>query len=283
MKRLLSSFFLLAIGSVLFGQGLMERKKAEIFPTDGKKKQGGFYLAPGLTYTQTRFKNSEETLFSGQDTSYAATLDPNGALAFYLEAGWFHALKDPYIFDYWDAGLAYKRLKGSEDYLGVLRVNDQMVAEYQGMSNFTNSYVTAHFNVNKLFQLSDRNFIQASIGANADYRIGNALEESVHVVPTNGSIPPGLLAQAHVKLGYGMKLNDRLIIIPQLETPVFSVSPTDQGFGALQWFNSLYRPVIFSVRIMWLRYPNGFDCPEVKSGGGKRKKQNPYKPKSYHP
>ena len=192
-------------------------------------------------------------------------------------------MRDPYIIDYIDFGLAFKQLKGTEDFEGILNVNDQMVATTLGSSSFADNYLTAHFNANKLIQFTDRSFLQLSLGANADYRIGRSLNETFHPVPTERQYPPSLLAQAHFKLGYGMKLNDRFMIIPQLETPVFSAVPSDQGLGQLQWFNSLYRPVIFSIRFLWLRYPNGFDCPEVKSGGGKKKKQNPYKPKTYHP
>ncbi len=261
----------------------MQRKNAEIFPTDGKKKLGGFYIAPGATYSLGSFSDQEE-LFVLEDTSYLATFTPGGRIAAYLEVGWFHAMKDPYLLDYVDFGLAYKKLSGNEKYVGDLSVNDVLIGSLEGESTFSDSYLTAHFNANKLLQTSDRNFVQLSLGVNADYRIGRSIEEVLPPVSTDRQLPPQLLTQAHFKVGYGFKMNERFMIIPMLETPVFSVTPTDQNFGQLQWFNSLYRPVIFSVRFLWLRYPNGFDCPEVKSGGaGKKRKQKPYKQNTYHP
>ena len=75
------------------------------------------------------------------------------------------------------------------------------------------------------------------------------------------------------------------LVIPAIETPVFSVVPEDDGrFGALPWFSSEYRPLILSVRFLFLRYPKGFACPpaikhnEFEGGKGKQ-----YKPDSYHP
>ena len=264
-------------------QSLTQRKNAELFPSDGKKKSGGFYIAPGATYTLTRFSDQEE-LFVREDSMYSATWTPNGKLAVYVEAGWFHTMKDPYILDYIDFGLAYKRLSGRERYRGDLSSNDVLLGTLEGENTFSDSYLTAHFNANKLLQINDWDFVQLSLGVNADYRISRSLNESVPPIDTERKFPPQLLTQAHFKVGYGFKMNERLMIIPMLETPIFSITPADQGFGQLQWFNSLYRPVIFSVRFLWLRSPNGFDCPEVESGGsGKRRKQQPYKPSNYHP
>lgn len=265
-------------------QRIFERKLKEIFPTDGKFKRGGFYIAPGATYSLPPFEDEEESLFDANDTSYMVALSGTGGLGFYLEAGWFHIMRDPVILDYIDFGLAYKQLRGAESFTSSLLANDVLLGEFEGDGEFNNSYLTAHFNANKLFQTSDWNFIQVSLGANIDYQISESIEGGVHPVNTEQSFPPSLLGQTHLKLGYGFKVNERFMVIPMLETPVFSIEPTDQGFGQLQWFNTLYRPVIFSVRFLWLRYPNGFDCPEVESGGsGKRRKQKPYKPNTYHP
>jgi hypothetical protein len=267
-----------------YSQKIFERKSKEIFPTNGKFKQGGFYIAPGITYPLGPFEEQEKELFNANDTSYLATLEGNGNIGLYLEVGWFHAMKDPVILDYIDFGLSYKQLKGKESFNSELSTNDVLLGSYEGEGTFSDSYLTGHVNANKLIQTGDYNFIQFSVGANIDYRLSESREGGIHPVPTEQEFPPSLLAQAHLKLGYGFKVNERFMVIPMIESPVFSVQPADQGLGDLQWFNTLYRPFIFSVRFLWLRYPNGFDCPEVESGGsGKRRKQKPYKPNTYHP
>lgn len=283
MNRIALFFLFLLPLQALAQRGLMERKRPEIIPTDGKMRRGGFYFAPGITYTLPRFKDEEETVFDNGDSSYTATYDPNGRIGLYLEAGWFHASYDPYIIDYWDFGLAYKQLKGSESFTGVFTRSDTSVA-LLGDGGFSERYLTAHVNANKFIQTGDYQFLQLSLGANADYSIGSSREHTGDPLLNDHDFPPDLIAQLHFKLGYGFKVSKRLLVIPALETPVFSVLPEDRGFGQLQWFSSLYRPVIFSVRFLFLRYPKGFDCPPaIKHNALERERHKVYKQEGFHP
>lgn len=283
MQRLLIILFAALLAWPSFGQGLMQRKRPDIIPLDGKARRGGFYFSPGLTYTLPRFKNEEEEVFRSGDSSYTATYDPNGHAGFYLEAGWFYATRDPVILDYWDVGLAYKNLRGNERYVGNLGRADS-VASVEGAGNFGERLISLHANANKFIQIRNYQFIQLSLGANADYRIGGRAEHTGDPVLNRHVLPPDLIAQAHVKLGYGFKVTGNLLIIPAVETPVFSVLPTDQGFGQLQWFSSTYRPLIFSVRFMWLRARSGFECPPpVRGPGGKKGKHKQYTPQQFGP
>lgn len=284
MKRLLPIILLCLAAQGVFAQrGLMERKRPELIPTDGKMRRGGLYVAPGITYTLTRFKDKEETVFRNGDSSYTATYDPNGRIGLYLEAGWFHASYDPWIIDYWDFGLAYKQLKGSESFTGHYARGDSS-ALLAGEGSFNERYLTAHVNANKFIQTGDYQFVQLSLGVNADHSLGSSREHSGDPMLNRHDFPPDLIAQFHFKLGYGFKVSQRLLIIPTLETPIFSVVPKDQGLGQLPWFSSLYRPVIFTVRFLFLRYPNGFDCPPaIKHNALEKERHKVYKQEGFHP
>ncbi|MCB0793215.1 MAG: hypothetical protein KDB88_00630 [Flavobacteriales bacterium] len=267
-------------------QRIFERKRPEIIPTDGKMRRGGLYVSPGATYTLTRFNDREEELFRAGDTLYNVTFDPTGRFGAYLEVGWFHAARDPVILDYWDVGLAYKQLNGLQAHNGLVRFGPNetdSVLPTSGEGSFRDQYLTLHVNANKFVQSGDYQFVQFSLGLNADLDIGSSRTYAGDAfVLADQSVPPNLIAQAHVKVGYGFKLNQRLLLIPALETPIFSAVPSDQGFGRLQWFNSTYRPIILSVRFLFLRYPKGFDCPPaIKHNSFEKSKQ--YKPDGYHP
>lgn len=272
MRHLVLLFGLLFASSLL-AQGIYGRKRPEIFPTDGKMRRGGFYFAPGITYALPRFKDEEEEVFRNADTSYTALYDPAGKIGLYLEAGWFHATADPIILDYWDFGLAYKQLKGTEAFTGTLLRGDS-TGLLAGEGGFNDRHLTAHVNANKLFQVRDYQFIQFSLGANVDWRFGTAHDYTGDFSALNRwSFPPEFTGQLHAKLGYGFKLTQQLMVIPAIETPVFSVTPEDGGnFGKLQWFSSTYRPLIFSVRFLFLRYPNGWACPPVKQNAFEKSK-----------
>jgi len=270
-----------AMAPSLVGQGLMSRKRPDIIPLEGQARRGGFYFAPGLTHTLPRDKDEEITLLQNGDTAYRATYDPAGRFGLYLEAGWFYAARDPVVIDYWDVGLAYKNLRGSESSLSTLYRGDS-TASFPGEGTFAERFLTLQVNANKFLQVRDYQFVQLSVGANLDYRLGSGYEHTNDPVLHRHDFPPDLVGQLHVKVGYGFKATGNLLLIPALETPVFSVVPQDQGFGQLQWFSSRYRPLILSVRFLLLRARPGFDCPPPirKSGDGRRKK---YKPDNYHP
>lgn len=261
-------------------QRLMDRKRPELIPRDGKVRRGGFYFAPGITYTWPRSGETDKELFREGDTSYTATLDPSGRFGLYLEAGWFHATRDPVILDYWDIGLAYKNLRGREESYGILR-RGELADTLFGDARFAERALTLHVNANKFIQVRDYQFVQLTLGANADYRLGS--DHTGIPILARHVFPPDLVGQLHFKVGYGFKLTGSLLVIPAVETPIFSIVPDDQeNWGALQWFSSTYRPLIFSVRFLWLRAPKGFDCPPpIRQPGEKKRKR--YKQDGYHP
>lgn len=274
-------FLLLLLPLASFAQrGLMERKRPEIIPTDGKMRRGGFYVAPGITYP---LAFDHEVHYGPIDATGDIYFEPAGAVGLYLEAGWFHASRDPWIIDYSDFGLAFKQLKGTERSRGTMTAwGDTTAIWSDGAAQFNDRYLTAHVNANKFIQTHDHQFVQFSLGVNADHRIGRSTEVSGIPFTYDQDLPPDLIAQLHFKLGYGFKVSRRLLIIPAFETPVFSVVPGDQGFGQSQWFSSRYRPLIFSVRFLFLRYPRGFDCPPpIRHNEFEKHKE--YKPDSYHP
>ncbi len=286
MKRLvlLLPLVILLMPQFVQGQRLMDRKRPEIIPSEGKVRRGGFYFAPGITYTLPR-NGDEREVYRGADTSLTATYDAHGRLGLYLEAGWYHATRDPIILDYWDIGLAYKNLRGSEESFGILR-RGELVDTLAGEGAFAERMITFHVNANKFIQTADHQFIQLSLGVNVDHRIGADHGHTAYPIFNDHRYPPDLLGQAHFKLGYGFKLTGSLLLIPAVETPIFSVMPEDEGrFGALQWFSSTYRPLIFSVRFLWLRAPKGFDCPPPIRQPGEKKagKRKQYKQDGYHP
>ncbi|MBK9762931.1 MAG: hypothetical protein IPO87_06100 [Flavobacteriales bacterium] len=255
-----------------------QRKRPDIIPLEGQAKRGGFYFAPGATFALPRSKDREEVLISGTDSSFSVVFDPHGRPGLYLEAGYFFATRDPVILDYWDIGLAYKNLRGSQTDTYTLVRNDTTTV-FTGLNTFAEQFITLHVNANKFIQTGNYQFIQLSLGANADYRLGSAYGYSVAPLLGLGSFPPNLITQLHVKVGYGFKVTGNLLVIPALETPVFSITPKDIGAGQLQWFNSRYRPLILSVRFLFLRARDGFKCPPPIKHNAKEKT---YRQDGYH-
>lgn len=266
-----------------FGQGLMARKRKDIIPLEGQAKRIGWFIGPGLTYTLAPFREDEREMFRNADTLYRATYDARGRLGLYLEGGLTWYTRDPLVVDYFDVGLAYKNLRGAEAFDGVLQRGDSL-APLAGEGSFAERMLTFSANANKFIPTRSYQFVQLSLGANVDYRLGQGLEHTGDPRLNDHGFPPDLWAQAHFKVGYGFKLTGHTILIPAIETPIFSFSPTDINFGRLQWFSSTYRPLILSVRFLFLRARNGFDCPPpVREPGGKQGKHKQYTPQKFGP
>lgn len=260
MPRLLPVLLLLLLAAETDAQGLYGRKRKDIIPLDGQAKRIGWFIGPGATYTLPRFKDEEEEVFRSGDTVYTATYDPAGRIGLYLEGGVSWYTRDPVIVDYLDLGLAYKNLRGGESYTGTLLRGDTASTQ-EAEGSFAERMLTLGFNANKFIPTRPYQFVQLSLGANADYRLSSEYEHTGDSLLNGHAFPPDLWAQLHFKVGYGFKLTGNLILIPALETPVFSFVPEDEGFGRMQWFSSRYRPIILSVRFLFLRARDGFDCP----------------------
>ena len=253
-----------------------------MIPLEGQARRIGFYVGPGVTYTLSRFNNEEEELWRSGDTTYSVLYDPQGRPGLYLEAGLSWYTRDPVILDYLDFGVAYKNLRGGELVEGHYALADTSVT-LLGEGAFAERMITAHFNANKFIHTRPYQFVQLTLGVNADYRLGNSYTHTADPVLNAHSFPPDLWTQLHFKVGYGFKLSGHLLLIPAIETPVFSVLPADEGrFGALRWFSNDHRPLILSVRFLWLRARKGFDCPPpIRHNSYEKAKK--YKPDTYHP
>lgn len=261
-------------------QGFSARKRSDIIPLEGQAKRIGWFIGPGLTYTLARFSNAQEVVLQRPDTTYTATYDPNGRFGFHLEAGASWYTRDPVLVDYLDLGIAYKNLRGAETVAGTLQRGDTATS-LSGEGSFAERMLTLNFNANRFIHTRPYQFVQLSLGVNADYRLGGTYAHTADPVLNRHALPPSLWTQLHFKVGYGLKLTGHTIMIPALETPVFSLVPEDKGLGRTQWFSSAYRPIILSLRFLFLRARDGWSCPPVRNNDFERHKVvNPeYKPK----
>lgn len=283
MVRLLSICLLLSIFTVdLSAQESKRsrkqrtgRKNSELVDFSGRYKLSGWHFAPGLDYTLTRFKNTEETLIDRNDTLYNATFDPSGKFGLYFEVGRYHLFKYGRIFNYLDYSLAYKAIKGKEAYEGTLMTESTstILATNSSEADFKHKYLLANVNLNSIKQLSSTKFIQNSIGLNVDYRFIDKRNNHSNTFGQTQADPSRLLAQLHYKLGFGFKLNDRWFLIPTLETPILNLFQWDKFKSTDPMFSSRYRPIIFTIRIAWLRKVGPGDCltPDVPGDRDKQK------------
>ena len=247
MKRLLILVLLIFISNSWNAQNY-SRKKRPLMDLNGNYSMNGWLLSPGLTYM---WPNKIKWL-GGQKREDTVA---RGRVGLYLEVGRYHIFPEGgAFFNYLDYSLAYKRLSGSET------IEEDKL-------KFKKNYLSANFNLNNIYQLGDRNFIQNSIGTNIDFQ----LWENGNPSPVNTK---RFLIALHYKIGYGIKINEKLFVIPSIETPIINFRQWEKGKSSYGIFNSRYRPIIFSCRFAWLKSPSRGDCPPVYVNPGDKAKQD---------
>jgi hypothetical protein len=254
------------------------RKNEELVDFSGRYRLKGWHFAPGVDYTLTRFKNEEETLIDRNDTLYNATFDPNGKFGLYFEVGRYHLFKYGVLFNYMDYSLAYKAIKGTESYTGTMMTEStsSILANTSGDADFKHKYLLGNINFNNIIPLGSYSFLQNSLGFNIDFRFSDKRNNHTNTFGQTQADPSRLLAQLHYKIGFGYKLNEKIFLIPSLETPILNIFQWDKFKSTDPMFSSRYRPIIFTLRIAWLSKSKPGDCPPVYGSPDDKAKQKAY-------
>jgi len=247
MRLIVALLFLcFTVGSFAQGGGLYSRKHLPLVDFGGRYKMSGWLIEPGATWDMTRFRNPEE-----QYNDQTIKVNPGGKIGAYLGIGRYNFFYEGGRFiNYLDYSVAYKMLRGKEEITGAISAEGK----------YSHNFLLGNFNINNIWQLSDRTFIQNSVGANIDWRF---ITRQEHTGPNADLNPSKIVANIHYKFGFGFKINKRLFVIPTLETPILNVYNFEKFKSTWGIFNSRYRPLILSVRFAWLRPVGKADCPPV--------------------
>lgn len=240
----------------------------------GNYHNKGWFIGAGATYMLPT-PRIQDVLFLDNESATPDTLlsgqyNAQGRVGLYAEIGKFHFFEYPYLIDYIDYGIAYKSLKGSEEFNGRANVNGTMEDMTQ-LGTFNDGFLGVFFNANHLHQISDRSFLQLGLGVNAEYKLLDRTEFDGVSTLSSHEVHPPLNVQGHVKLSYGLRAESGLFIVPSIETPIINAYPFEQGKSSMGYFNSRYRPLILSVRFMFWKKRKPADC--VGSPSGKRGEQ----------
>jgi hypothetical protein len=256
--------------------GIYKTKYDKLVDFSGHNRMSGFHFAPGITYSLPPLNEKEIELYRNGDTVVNSNLKGKGKLGLYFEAGMYHLLKYGRFFKYLDWSIAYKSLKGAQEYTYSTEIESSstMLASTAGDNAFRYRFILANVNLNNILQLGHYSFLQNSIGLNFDYALGKS-DASSSALIASSTFNKTIFA-LHYKLGFGYKLNDRWFIIPAIETPILNIAPFEKGKSTLGVFNLRYRPLIFTIRIAWLRRPKANSCPTVDGPEGDKKRQEQY-------
>lgn len=267
MKKfiLLSFSLLLSVG--LFAQ---KRKKKDDYPFSKYGDRGaaiyshsrssfrpfGWHFTPGVTYMIGHTNADEDRVYN---------LTPSGTPGYYFELGFEHLFKKQHkILHYFDYSIGIKHFGGAEKY-----TDD--ISRIKGNFNFGAAF--ARIDLHSVWQLNRWNFIDQSIGVNADYTVYGGKQEN-YGSPVAQEFQEKFLTQLHYSIGFGIKPRDGFFIIPTVETPILSAYQWRDFDPGHRWYSSEYQPLIFKVKIAYLFVKRG--CPKVYDNGESQRQSDQY-------
>lgn len=247
------------------------RQLRPLYQLGSKYSNKAWHFAPGMTYmipanheeTEMRVINSE----NGPDTLFNGSFKAKGKIGLYLEGGWAHFFDNPILAHYIDYGFHYKMLRGAETFDGMTKVDVNPVLT-SNSGKFSEHYLGGFFHINRIIQLTDWTFVQASLGANLEYAVINKIAFDGIVGGLDQTFAERFQGQFNARIGFGYKAESGVFIIPSIETPILNVQPFYDGKSTLPFFSSRYRPIIFSIRFLFLKKQKAADC--VGKGTEKR-------------
>jgi hypothetical protein len=248
--------------------GTLKRNQTDVFPLDADFKLNGFYAGIGGTYMYP-WKESDEKFYSKQ-TFNDTTLEiftsfqgkPSGKLGLYAEVGWFHSFQNPTFFHFLDLGLSYRQYKGSEDFSGNKKLvfSDSLgnvlgtaPSSLSQSDTYSDQIVSFSANLTNHFHFSRYGFVQNGIGVNVDYFFSKSRSGGPVFPGYEAKFLPDIQAQLHYRFGVGWKASPTILVIPSIELPLLTLYEFDEFRSALPYFSTRHYPIIFSVRIMFLR------------------------------
>lgn len=239
------------------------RQLRPLYQLGSKYSNKAWHFAPGVTYMiPARHEDMEKRVLNtenGPDTLYHGSFNAKGKIGLYLEGGWAHFFDNPVLAHYIDYGFHYKMLRGAETFTGLTKVDQGMLA-VSNSGKFSQHFLGGFFHVNRIMQLTDWTFIQASLGANVEYAVINKIAFDGVVGGLDQTFADRFQGQFNARIGFGYKAESGVFIIPTIETPILNVQPFYDGKSTLPYFSSRYRPIIISIRFLFLKKQKAADC-----------------------
>lgn len=260
-----------------------EKQFKELFPVGLKLSPSAFHIGVGATKLWGPFGGESDLFYTAGDSSYSSKISGKGEFGLVLEAGYTRLYKSNSFADQLDVTVGFKQFKGSQEHRGTLvyeKANEELVhLDVSGEGYFDNTYLTLSTNVYKHLQINTTKYFLVGYGLNVDYRMFNTTSYTRDFGLQRNQFPDKLRAQAHLRWGYGFFYRKLVLINTFLEVPVVG---TD-GIGATKWFSTPYVPMLFTIRITWLKTPNSLKCPPIRPGSGEKAKKKDYLQELFHP
>ena len=241
-------------------------KGSGLYSTGANEIDKGWFFGIGGTYMVAYPKRTYQSTYSDTSnniTQLDYTGDPKGKFGLFAEVGKFR-MNGKRVINYMDYALAYKWLRGGEDYTLETTYNGTALPPAETEGSFGDHLLSANLRVGHRFDNSDKKFMVNGLGLNLDYHLIKG-RSATPQVPLNADYtdgPNSILGELHYFFAMGFKTEGRLIIMPMIETPILALWPFNHIVSTHSYFNGRFRPILFRIRFMFLS-KDSKSCPKV--------------------
>ncbi len=265
MKKLIT-IILVVFTTTAFAQYKPGGKGNGLYNTGANEIDKGWFFGIGGTYMVAYPKTTYSTSVTdtaNNITQFDYTGDPKGKFGLFAEIGKFR-MNGRKVINYMDYALAYKWLRGGEDYTLESTYNTTPLQPLTAEGGFGDHLLSANFRVGHRFDQNEKSFMVNGLGLNLDYHLITS-RSATPQIPTNDDYadgPNSILGEMHYFFAIGFKTKGRLMIMPMVETPILALWPFNHVFSTHDYSNTRFRPILFRIRFMFLS-KDSKSCPKV--------------------
>lgn len=255
---------LLIIPIAFVAQSYKPGKTGGLYSTGNENVDKGWFFGVGGTYMIPYLKESERFDFTdtlNQTFTQDYEAKPSGKLGLFLELGKFK-MNDKRFINYIDYGLSYKWFRGGENFTSQTFFNTNLFSSQQATGSYSSHAASLNLNLGYRFDATDKRFFVNGLGLNVDYFFIKSRSGGGTILGQPHEFVSDFVGEIHYFFGVGFKTGKRLIIMPMLETPIFSIYEFNHIKSTHDYFNTRARPLIFKVRFMFLK-KGSKSCPAV--------------------
>ncbi|HLV53443.1 MAG TPA: hypothetical protein VKY29_05440 [Cryomorphaceae bacterium] len=260
MRNALLTCMLLFLVGTSYGQ--TQRIYQDLLPEGGKYLDRGWVFSPSINYMLPSIKHTHQRLWTPSKEAWDMEYRGAGKVGLGFGFGRFHIIRTSRLVNYVSLTMGVKHFRAVERFDAVLHdPNRENPFLRTGEGTFAHTYATLAFDVSSIKRLSRSTFLENSLGINGDFRVMESEHYNKNALPIGLNTPTRFIFQAHYRLGFGMKVSDRIFVVPSVETPIVTFYEYQDLKSTLEVFNVRYRPLIFSVNIMMADKRASRKCP----------------------
>lgn len=259
------------------------RKYKELFPVGKMMNPNAYHIGFGITRMFGPAGGNHSFDWQRTNSSYVSQHTTKGGFGLFLEGGYNRFYEANPLMDELSISAAVIQRGGRQTHEAQLvrtrSDGNHDTTFYSGNGYFDQTAASLAITGTQHIQINSKKYWSVSYGIDANYRIFNTTNYLDPSPFEEYRLPPKMLVNGHIKIGYGFYWKKDIVLNPTISVPVIST----YGVGPVRYFNNDFLPVLVSLRFIWINKKSSMACPTIKPTRGEKVKKKYYLQELFHP